>query len=247
MVVGIGGRRSPGAAGGPRRGDRGWTYRPPLHGSPTRWPLHSNPRGDPPVSPPPLPSARLRALRSIDDAVRLFEDLGYTRPAHQVDTAELGLPDLAECLVGRSARGSRAGYGLVLAEAAALPRSLRPLARALQRRVHDRPLAVLGVPDEAGIWRRMIVLRPRHVSGQLGAVTLARLDIDLGHPTRHDAEVLNLLRWQPDLADAAAQDAVDNALDVERVTRAFYTGLVPHFQNLERAVNGVRTEVDEAV
>ena len=177
----------------------------------------------------------------MNDALTLFEDLGYTQPARRVNASDLNLPEfLLDCRVARLGRSARTGYGLVVAEAAALPRSLRPLARILQRQIHDRPLAAIGVRDDGGAWRQMIVLRPRRVSGQLGAVTVARLDIDLAHPTGHDAEVLNLLRWQPDVSDDTAQTAVDDALDVERVTRAFYSGLVPHFHALEDAIEGCR-------
>ncbi len=186
---------------------------------------------------PLLPIARLRALRSLNDAVALFEDLGYTAAARPVNPGDLRLPNLGECRIARSGRTARSGYGLLIGEARELPRSLRSLARALQREVHDRPLAAVGVPDEGGAWHRMIVIRPRGVGGKLGAVTLARLDIDLDHPTAHDAEVLQLLHWQPDVAEATAQDAVDDALDVERVTRAFFTGLVPHFDALQRAID----------
>jgi hypothetical protein len=82
----------------------------------------------------------------------------------------------------------------------------------------------------------MVVFRPRRTSGRLGAITVSRLDVDLMHPTAHDAVVLSELRWQADRSDADAQDALDAALDIERVTSRFYKGLVPHFEALENAV-----------
>jgi hypothetical protein len=179
---------------------------------------------------------RLRAVRSLNDAVELFRELGYEQPARPVDIGALKLPHLRVARVARNRQSRRAGYGLLLAEASTPPRSLRPLARALQREVHDQPLGVVGVANTDGRWERMVVFRPRQVSGRLGAVTVSRLDVDLDHPTRHDAEVLSGLRWQAELADAEAQRALTEALDVERITRQFYLGLRPHFEALEREV-----------
>lgn len=81
-----------------------------------------------------------------------------------------------------------------------------------------------------------MVFRPRQVSGRLGAVTVSRLDLDLDHPTGHDAEVLSGLRWQANLSDVEAQGALTEALDVERVTRQFYLCLRSHFEALELEV-----------
>src|SRR5262249_43084454 len=133
----------------------------------------------------------------------------------------------------------RQGYCVLVAEAAGVPeerRSLRPLGRSMQLEIHDRPLAVLGFPGEGGKGDRMGVVRPRHTGGPLSAVTRPRLDIGLRHPTMHDSEVLGLAAWQPYRGDEAAQLAVDEALDVERVTKAFHRGLIPHFDVLAHAV-----------
>lgn len=179
---------------------------------------------------------RLRGVAGPEDAITLFADLGYDRPAQPVDPDQLHLPGVSRAWIVRSGTKRRQGYSVVVAEAAEERRSLRPLGRALQLEVHDRPLAVLGFPGEGGRWERMVVLRPRRISGRLGAVTVSRLDVDLRHPTMHDAELLTLAGWQPARREEAAQAAVDDALDVERVTRAFYRGLVPRFTALERAV-----------
>jgi len=148
---------------------------------------------------------QLRGIAGPDDAVALLADLGYNRPASPVDANQLGLPGLKQAWVIRSGAKKRQGYSVIVAEAAEERRSLRPLARALQLEVHDRPLAVLGFADEGGRWERMVVLRPRRTGGRLGTVTVARLDVDLRHPTMHDAEVLGLASWQPYRGDEAAQ------------------------------------------
>lgn len=100
---------------------------------------------------PVLPH-RLRAGRSLDDAVELFRELGYEQSAHPVDVDALKLPSLRVARVVRNRQSRRKGYGLLLAETSTLPRSLRPLARALQREIHDQPLGVVGVcnPTAAG-------------------------------------------------------------------------------------------------
>jgi hypothetical protein len=83
----------------------------------------------------------------------------------------------------------------------------------------------------------MVIFRPRQAGGQLGAVTVSRLDVDLSHPTVHDAEVVSSLRWRSDLPDVDAQKALTAALNVEEVAARFYKGLRPHFEALERAVD----------
>jgi hypothetical protein len=174
-------------------------------------------------------------VRSIPDILGLIASIGYDGKPSPVNVRDLGIPHLESAHVIRSARTKRAGYGVLVGQANALPRSLRPLARAIQDAVHDQPVALIGVGDGKD-WDRLIVLRPRRARGKLGAVTVARLDIDLAHPTGHDAEVVAGLRWRSDLTDEQAQESVAKALDVEAVTNRFYKGLRPHFEQLERAV-----------
>ena len=178
---------------------------------------------------------QLRAIRSLPDALGLARTLGYERPARPVNPAELGLIGLKDAYVIRSHGTMQRGYGVLVGAADSLPRSLRPLAKAVQNNVHDQPLAMLGVGNGTG-WQRLVVMRPRQTGGQLGAVTVARLDVDLAHPTRHDSEVISALHWRSDLDESRAQDEVSAALDVEAVTRRFYLGLRPHFTRLEHAV-----------
>src|ERR1700694_3018226 len=173
----------------------------------------------------------------MSDAVRLMGGLGYDRPARPVDVDGLKLPDLERATVIRSGSTKRTGYGILIGETHGLPRSLRPLARAVQREVHDSPLAVIGGSANGSGWDRMVIFRPRQVGGQLGAVTVSRLDVDLSHPTGHDAEVVSSLRWRSDLPDIEAQKALTAALNVEEVAARFYKGLRPHFEALERAVD----------
>jgi hypothetical protein len=197
------------------------------------------------VTPPKVPVVSagvvsvgaLRAIKGQGEVLELLEDLGYAASkAAPLDQAQLGLAGVTNATGFRSDRGSRKGHGVLLAETTEIPRSLRPLASALQRAFHDRPLGILGETDANGAWQRMVVFRPRRTSGRLGAITVSRLDVDLAHPTAHDAIVLSELRWQGDRNDADAQDAIDAALDIERVTSRFYKGLVPHFEALEKAV-----------
>ncbi|MHB8394628.1 MAG: Eco57I restriction-modification methylase domain-containing protein [Candidatus Dormibacteria bacterium] len=182
--------------------------------------------------------AHLKAVRSLPDALELMSNLGYETQARPVDVSVLNLPGLARAHVIRNSGSRRTGYGVLVGEAAELPRSLRPLARSIQREVHDQPLAVVGVGNGAA-WERLVIFRPRQVGGQLGAVTVSRLDVDLSHPTQHDAEVVSGLRWRGQKSDAQAQDALNEALSVEAVTNRFYRGLKPHFEALDAAVDAL--------
>jgi hypothetical protein len=181
--------------------------------------------------------AQLRAVQSAADAARLFAGLGYDATPHPVNPTDLQLPGVTAARYVRGDQSKRKSYGLLLAETTQTPRALRPLARALQLNVHDNPLGVLGVSENGGPWRRMIVFRPRVVSGKVRAVTVTRLDIDLDHPSNHDAEVISELRWRSDLPnDQARQEAVTAALDVEQVTNQFFKGLRPRFDAVQEAV-----------
>ncbi|MDE3111512.1 MAG: hypothetical protein KGK34_01060 [Chloroflexota bacterium] len=188
------------------------------------------PVGDLYISP-----TQLRAIRALPELLALARDLGYERPARPVNPDELGLANIRKAYVSRSHGTMQRGYGVLLGEAEALPRSLRGLAKAVQNNIHDQPLAMVGIGNGRG-WERLVILRPRQTGGQLGAVTVARLDVDLRYPTRHDCEVISGLRWRADLDDRRAQEEVASALDIEAVTRRFYLGLRPHFERLEKAV-----------
>lgn len=69
-----------------------------------------------------------------------------------------------------------------------------------------------------------------------GAVTVARLVVRPSLPTAHDVEVVSRLAWHTDRDDRANQRAVDQALDVERVTRRFFVELNGHYQRVVDAV-----------
>lgn len=177
-----------------------------------------------------LGRTRLLAVRSTDTAVALFAELGYNAPGRPFDADSVGLSGVSRALYLRSdLRSKRRGYGVVVAEADHKPPSLRPLARVLRERIHDRPLGVLGITGTAGRWTHMIVFRPR-LQGR--RVTLAKLEVDLAHPTQHDARVLEGLVW----AGEASQAAIDRALDVEAVTRTFFSGLRSHYDRLRAAM-----------
>jgi Eco57I restriction-modification methylase len=195
------------------------------------------------MSPSAVSVGALRAIKQQSDVLDLLGDLGYAAAkAAPLDHEQLGLDGLTSASGFRSDRGSRKGHGVLVGETKEIPRSLRALASSLQRSFHDRPLGILGEMGATGEWQRMVVFRPRRTSGRLGAITVSRLDVDLEHPTAHDAEVLSELRWQADRDDASAQAALDAAMDIERVTSRFYKGLVPHFEALETAVAGAASK-----
>jgi hypothetical protein len=178
---------------------------------------------------------RLLAVDDLETATALFAQFGYSAPRRPLDLVELPLPGLETAYYLRNGRRRREGYCIVLGEAPARPRSLRALAKAIRDYVHDRPLGVLGIRDAAGRWERMIVFRPR-VTATGGGISLTKLEVDLRHPTQHDARVLQELTWHGD--DRTGQAAIDRALDVEAVTRAFFSGLREHHEVLRRAVQG---------
>lgn len=176
-----------------------------------------------------LGRTRLSAVSSMPEALALLGELGYSSPARPIDIGEFALTGLSRASVLRSNSLKRLGYGVVVAEAPSAPRSLRPVAKTIRERIHDRPLGVLGITGPGGAWERMIVFRPRR-QGQ--RVTLTKLDVDLTHPTQHDARVLEALAWSGE----ASQDAVDRALDVEAVTARFFKGLKDQYDRLRAAI-----------
>ena len=189
----------------------------------------------------------LKAVRSPAQAVeRLLRPLGYEESAlpHADDT--LGLPNAALRLwTGKPS----SGYGILVTEMARRPRSLRALGRRLCASYHDRPLAVIGITADGpgSQWTEFIIMRPRLIQGGSGAVTVAKLQVDVRQPTRHDVEVINELRWDGD--DEVTQRRIDQALDVERVTKRFFKELSDHHQRVEAAVSALtsRPELAPAV
>jgi hypothetical protein len=175
----------------------------------------------------------LRALRSPVEALSLLRLLGYEAAPLPYDGSSLGLDGQAHRL--NSHRSPARGYGILVAELARSPASLRTLGRKLVEQFHDRPLAILGVRNGSAHWEQVVVVRPRLIEGGSGSVSVAKLTIDVDSPTAHDAEVVGELAWDP--ADASSTQArIDRALDVERVTRRFFEGLNVHYQRLLAAV-----------
>lgn len=175
----------------------------------------------------------LRPVRSAAAAVDLLKQLGYDASPLPYDGSALGLG--GEALRLHSDRSPARGYGVLVAELEEMPRSLRTLGRRLVEQFHDRPLALLGVRDGSAEWQQVIILRPRLIEGGSGSVSVAKLTIDVGRPTAHDAEVVSELAWDPIDAERA-QKRIDEALNVERVTKRFFEGLNRHYQRLHAAV-----------
>ena len=183
-----------------------------------------------------LPIARLKAVTGIEAAAELFRELGFLADPVSINTADLALGDFPTNRVIKKGSSKRKGYAVFLAETAERPRTLRPLARRLQQNLHDRPLGVVGQRGPDGVWQRFTVFRPQLVPGTIGATRVSRLEIDVRSPTRHDAEVLGALEWR-DGDDGLAQSQLDEVLDVERVTKRFFTGLNDHFGKLRNAID----------
>ncbi len=182
---------------------------------------------------PAISQMNLRSATSPEGAIGLLRLLGYDANPLPFDPTGLGLE--GEALRLLSDRSPARGYGVLVAELAEAPRSLRTLGRRLVEQFHDRPLALLGVRDGGAPWQQVIVVRPRLIEGGSGSVSVAKLTIDLNRPTAHDAAVVSELAWEA--ADpAGAQERIDRALDVERVTRRFFAGLNGHYQRLLAAV-----------
>lgn len=176
-------------------------------------------------------------MRNLENAAAMFRTLGYTQSPRQIDAAELGIRGADRNVVIRQGRRSREGYAVFIAELERLPRSLTTIGRSLREGLHDHPLAVLGVPGQDGAWERVVLLRPRVVeaNGRLTYRTV-KLEVLVGSPTHHDADVFDRLRWRQGLSDADAQDQVDSAFDVEAVTSQFFEGLRAHFDRMEDAL-----------
>lgn len=67
-------------------------------------------------------------------------------------------------------------------------------------------------------------------------MTIARLVVRPFMPTPHDVEVVSHLTWRADRSDQQNQDAIDRALDVERVTKRFFVELNVHYHRIVEAV-----------
>ena len=140
----------------------------------------------------------------------------------------------------------------MVAQRPELPRSLRTFGRRLVENLHDQPLALIGVGEPGRPWREWVVARPRLVRGGGGAVAIAKLQVDPAAPTAHDVEVLSGLSWRASVEDAVNQDAINRALDVERVTRRSFVELNGHFERIAAAVAArtarpeVRAGIDRA-
>jgi hypothetical protein len=179
--------------------------------------------------------AALRAVTDVEAAARLLRELGYTAPPQALDSAALGLGAYPTNRLLRSGQRRREGYAVWILEAEDLPHALAAWGRQLCGSLHDHPLAVIGMPGPTGAWTRLVIMRPQAVqaSGR-PAYRMAKIDIQVGSPTRHDAEVVERLRWNSSAADPQAQ--VEAAFDVEAVTQRFFTGLRAHFDAIEDAI-----------
>jgi hypothetical protein len=190
-----------------------------------------------------LTLTNLRDLRSREGALNAVRLLGYDAEAVPFPGRDFGLGDDAVRL--RSHGRPDQGYGLLIGSTDGGVRSFKTLGRRLVEGFHDQPLAVIGVGGTDGAWRQAVVVRPRLIEGGGGAVSIARLTMDPTAPTAHDLEVLNGLAWEA--TDAATnQRRIDEALDVERVTRRFYLGLSQHHERLLQAVKALAAR-DRAV
>ena len=186
----------------------------------------------------------IRAIRSLNDAVQFAHRLGYAAPPVQMDLPDVGLTGFARHAFLKFGKNKRQGYGVLIGEMPSLPRSLTGLGRSL-RTLHDHPLAIIGTPDASGRWNRLVVVRPRLVkSGNSFTYRTGRMEVDVSAPSRHDAEVLGQLAWNGSAKDP--QVDVDDAFDVEAVTKRFFTGLRRHFDAIEERVVS-RAKVDTGV
>ncbi|MDA8201911.1 MAG: Eco57I restriction-modification methylase domain-containing protein [Chloroflexi bacterium] len=180
-----------------------------------------------------ISAMNLHALRSVADGVALAQLLGYDAQALPIDGTAFGLPGEAVRL--RSHANPSDGFGVLVATLETRPRSFKTLGRRLIDGFHDHPLAILGVRGPTADWAEAVVVRPRLIEGAAGSVSISRLTIDPTQPTAHDVAVVDSLAW--DAADpTGSQTRIDDALDVERVTRRFYEQLAVHHTAILEAV-----------
>jgi len=183
-------------------------------------------------------------VTGLSEAVDLLRELGFRGAPAPVHADDLGLGDFPANRTLRSTSGRSRGSAVFLSQVSEHPRSLKTFGRRLLQNFHDRPLAVVGVAGQDSRWERFIVVRPTWVRGVLNAVRVAKLEVDVSSPTRHDADVLSSLQWTGE--DREAQDRIDRSLDVEVVTRRFYLGLAEHHERLIEAVR-IATAADTAI
>ncbi|HNH87673.1 MAG TPA: hypothetical protein PLE93_11270, partial [Solirubrobacterales bacterium] len=122
-----------------------------------------------------------------------------------------------------------------------MPGSLKSVSRKLIDQFHSFPLAFIGV-GKPGAWDRLVILRPKLVKGRSQAITLSRLVVDPVAPTTHDLSVISGLQWDSTKSDTENHQAIDNALDVERVTRQFFRELNSHYQAIVQGVEKLAKE-----
>lgn len=181
----------------------------------------------------PITQMNLRGLRSLDDGVGLLQQLGYDASPLPYDLSDIGLKGQAVRL--RSHGAPSEGYGVLIAALEQLPRSFRTAGRRLVESFHDQPLAIFGADGGGDGWRAAVFVRPKLIRGGGGAVSISKLTVDTARPTAHDVAVVGDLSWDGARA-GESQQRIDNALDVERVTKRFYTGLALHHERLLGAV-----------
>lgn len=196
------------------------------------------------IVPKVLTPPRLKAVTGLPEAVALFQELGFRGAPVSIHADELGLGDYSDNRILKSGSSKSRGSGVFFGEMAQRPRTLKAFGKRLLDGFHDRPLGVLGIPGPDGRWERFIVTRPTWVPGAFGAARVAKLEVEVASPTRHDAEVLSSLAWAGE--DKVAQDRIDRALDAEAVTKRFYLGLAEHYDAIVASVRRA-TESDPAI
>jgi len=182
----------------------------------------------------------LSGLQSVEAVVTLLRQLGYQAAPHPIDTQGLELDSYPKNAILRAGERRREGYAVLVAEVPELPRSLASFGKRLLLNLHDHPLALLGVPGPSGAWARLVVLRPRRVRTRTSdgtAYRVAKLDMLTSAPTRYDTQVFERLRWDPAAPDPQAK--VDEAFNVEAVTRDFFRGLRQHSDAIRTAIENL--------
>ena len=182
----------------------------------------------------PVGVTRLRGVRSVQEAVALLGELGYTRPALPIDLNEFPVAEVDHAVTLKDGTSARRGYMVLVGEANRLPRSLQSIAKSL-RRLHDRPLAIIGVRCDTDAWTQMVIIRPQVAGGKRGSA-LTKLVIDISSPTQHDTQVVSGIAWRTG-DDRASQASVDQALDADAVTKRFFVGLREHYDHLAAAIS----------
>ncbi len=87
-----------------------------------------------------LTPTRLKAVTGLNEAVDLFRELGFGGSPVSVHADELGLGDLPDNRVLKSASGSSKGSAVFFAETTNRPRSFKTFGKGLLENLHDQPL-----------------------------------------------------------------------------------------------------------